>query len=384
MRKNWGTARSPLSWSLLLAALVAIVAIGDGAAGHAAAPSSPWRLASFQAQASEPGGSGPKGGLLPGEMLLAGQSVSSYNGLYVLAMQTDGNLVEYGPTGNVVWAAGTNPNGSYLNMQTDGNLVVYSATNQALFSSGTPGDSGASLDLSDSGLLTLDMPDGVAIWGPGVLPSGSMLHAGQLLTSPTGRYKLVMQGDGNLVEYGPGASVMWAAGTNPKGSYANMQADGNLVVYSATNQALFSSQTPGDDGAFLVLSDFGFLTLDTGGGVVKWGPGVLVPGALLRAGQSLTSPNGAYVLTMETNGNLEQKDLAGQVMWMSGTTNRGSYLDMQADGNFVVYSASNQAVFASNTPGVAGAYFVLADDSAALYSPSGTVIWTPPFVLESG
>ena len=46
-----------------------------------------------------------------------------------------------------------------------------------------------------------------------------------------------MQGDGNLVEYGPGGQVMWNAGTNGNpGAYAIMQGDGNLVVYSSAGQ----------------------------------------------------------------------------------------------------------------------------------------------------
>ena len=50
-----------------------------------------------------------------------------------------------------------------------------------------------------------------------------------------------MQGDGNLVEYGPGGQVMWNAGTwgNPAPD-AIMQGDGNLVVYSSAGKALWN------------------------------------------------------------------------------------------------------------------------------------------------
>ena len=37
-------------------------------------------------------------------------------------MQTDGNFVEYGPSG-VVWDSGTGVAGSHIIMQTDGNLA---------------------------------------------------------------------------------------------------------------------------------------------------------------------------------------------------------------------------------------------------------------------
>ena len=48
-----------------------------------------------------------------------------------------------------------------------------------------------------------------------------------------------MQGDGNLVDYGPGGQVIWNPVTygNP-GAYAIMQADGNLVVYSPPGRRL--------------------------------------------------------------------------------------------------------------------------------------------------
>ena len=52
--------------------------------------------------------------------------------------------------------------------------------------------------------------------GPGVnvLHGGDALNGGQSLTSPSGRFRLTMQSDGNLVEYDRGA-VVWSAGTNP-------------------------------------------------------------------------------------------------------------------------------------------------------------------------
>ena len=59
-----------------------------------------------------------------------------------------------------------------------------------------------------------------------------------------------MQGDGNLVEYGPGGQVMWNAGDQrPPGDYATMQGDGNLVVYSSAGTASWNSGTYGRAGA---------------------------------------------------------------------------------------------------------------------------------------
>ncbi len=57
----------------------------------------------------------------------------------VLAMQTDGNLVLYGPSSSVVWASGTNGHpGARLVIQNDGNLVIYSGSTP-LWATGTSG-----------------------------------------------------------------------------------------------------------------------------------------------------------------------------------------------------------------------------------------------------
>jgi hypothetical protein len=78
--------------------------------------------------------------LNPGEMLAASQRLVSGDGQYVLAMQTDGNLVMYAPGGRPLWASGTSVGGSDLEMQTDGNLVVYAPPRHtAVWATGTSG-----------------------------------------------------------------------------------------------------------------------------------------------------------------------------------------------------------------------------------------------------
>lgn len=70
-----------------------------------------------------------------------------------------------------------------------------------------------------------------------VLPSGAELQPGESLTSQNGKWTLLMQGDGNLVEYsksgaGSPADPTWSSNTpGHNGAYALMQTDGNLVVY---------------------------------------------------------------------------------------------------------------------------------------------------------
>ena len=67
----------------------------------------------------------------------------------------------------------------------------------------------------------------------------------------------------------------------------------------------------------------------------------MVPGAELTAGQSLTTPGGAYRLTLQSDGNLVEYNSSGTALWASGTSgNTGDHLTMQGDGNLVLYSSS--------------------------------------------
>jgi hypothetical protein len=81
------------------------------------------------------------------------------------------------------------------------------------------------------------------------LPANAVLHPGESLTSPDGRFNLVMQSDGNLVEY-QGQSVLWNTATyNHPGAFLVMQGDGNAVVYGPSGGALWNSRTGGHASA---------------------------------------------------------------------------------------------------------------------------------------
>lgn len=68
----------------------------------------------------------------------------------------------------------------------------------------------------------------------GIIPAGTILSSGELVTSQNGGVFLAMQGDGNLVLYrnaGGRVTPVWASGTGVRGSIAAFQTDGNLVIY---------------------------------------------------------------------------------------------------------------------------------------------------------
>jgi len=73
-----------------------------------------------------------------------------------------------------------------------------------------------------------------------ILFRGRELTKGQEIKSPNGRYRAVMQEDGNFVLYGGKAN--WASNTMGRGDRVIMQDDGNLVVYNG-DLATWASNT---------------------------------------------------------------------------------------------------------------------------------------------
>jgi len=100
-------------------------------------------------------------------------------------------------------------------------------------------------------------PDTVVGGGscPTTLYPGQSLSGGSELCSGNG-YRLVMQTDGNLVEYNSSGVALWATDTdNEPGNYVVMQTDGNLVIYSPSGTAMWASGTwgIGEGTAYLTL-----------------------------------------------------------------------------------------------------------------------------------
>jgi hypothetical protein len=138
--------------------------------------------------AAAPGGPATAAGSIgtelgPDRQLNSGDWLES--GGYRLVMQTDGNLVLYGP-GGPLWASYTRSDGAVLVNQGDGNLVIYTRDRQGtLWSSRTNG---------------------------------------------RGAGRLVAQGDGNVVLYGSGGPT-WSTYTN--GGVSRMAASGALAFARA-------------------------------------------------------------------------------------------------------------------------------------------------------
>ncbi|WP_298309191.1 hypothetical protein [uncultured Erythrobacter sp.] len=96
------------------------------------------------------------------------------------------------------------------------------------------------------------------------------ISAGQQWTSDNGQFRLVMQGDGNLVLY-QGGAALWAS--NTVGSGANraiMQADGNLVLRTSSNTPVWATGTHRNHCARLQIQNDGNVVIYSKNSAVLW------------------------------------------------------------------------------------------------------------------
>jgi hypothetical protein len=97
----------------------------------------------------------------------------------------------------------------------------------------------------------------------GALASGqSIVDAGEV-RSCNGTYWLTLGTDGKLIETQLDVGQVWSVG-GAAGDQLDMQADGNLVLYSSTGAVLWASDTSGSPGAYLDVGNDGSLVITTG------------------------------------------------------------------------------------------------------------------------
>jgi hypothetical protein len=109
--------------------------------------------------------------------------------------------------------------------------------------------------------------------GCGQLTANQRLTANQSTLSCDGRFKLILQGDGNLVLYQSG-TPLWASNTVGKASAdAIMQGDGNFVIYDSSGKPLWASDTAGNNGAYLTVQNDGNTVIFSASGATLWSTG---------------------------------------------------------------------------------------------------------------
>jgi hypothetical protein len=226
------------------------------------------------------------------------------------------------------------------------------------------------------------------------LPDNHALYVGDSLKSNNGHHVLIMQTDGNLVQYTNGTAV-WHTATSGRGAVAAGFEWGHLSIRIQPSLiqeiTLWSSDTTGNAGGVLRMQDDGNLVIYSATGVALWdringklqrpsvAPSVLTPGSTLSLGGKMTSQDGRYQLVLEANGDLVHSNTEGSMaFWHTSTANRGAIkLVMQTDGNLVIYTAANVPLWHAGTYGNPGAYLIVqTDGNAVIYTAANRPLWS--------
>jgi len=93
------------------------------------------------------------------------------------------------------------------------------------------------------------------------LTAGQSIGKGEQLTSPDGRYRLILQEDGNLVLYSGSNAVWYSHSDGIAVKELVMQHNGELVLYKYDGKPAWSSRTRGDTSTFVVMQNDGNLVI---------------------------------------------------------------------------------------------------------------------------
>jgi len=225
-------------------------------------------------------------------------------------LQSDGDFVVNG-AGTALWSTLTSgSNASIIVVQNDGNFVLYQEIWQAgTYATPSPGPFPA---------------QGCNI-GSNALIAGQFIFANQCIVSLSGQYMLYMAPDGNFFIYDIAHNIgTWGPGTyGHPNAFADMQTNGNFVVYDANSNALWASNTYGSGATDLRMESDGRIILykpwwssgqhtpvnatplspppssecsDVGEGTGSTG--------VIGPGNCFVSPNGIFELVLQANGAL--------------------------------------------------------------------------------
>jgi hypothetical protein len=268
---------------------------------------------------------------LPSQGLLVNQALFSPDERFNMTLKADGNFVLYGPQGQHLWMSGpVNRDVFKILMQNDGNLVIYDNNDNALWASGTAGAPGAILILHNDGNAAIVGTDNTTLWASNtVVPitpdepstprdrliAGQGLSLHESLYSANGNYRLVLQDDGNLVQYGPNNKQLWASNTsgNPNVWDAIMQPDGNFVVYKVSGRSLWASDTSGNNGATFLVEDGGGLVIYDVHNQSLWSHGNVTLSTLISGNSTMSTPSANSTISPVT-GSSNDAEIAGGVI----------------------------------------------------------------------
>jgi len=180
-----------------------------------------------------------------GQQLNPGDNLVSSSGLFLLSMQSDGNLVLYAPGHIAIWASHTaGHSGSVLQMQGDGNLVIYAPGHVAIWATGTQNHPGSVLQMQDDANAVLYAPGHVAIWATntarGQQQNANLASYWAFQGSGTGYWNV----DQQMTVEQRAPSTYWAMQWNwlgaSYGGYLGLQTNGSRLDGTTGDTAIFS------------------------------------------------------------------------------------------------------------------------------------------------
>lgn len=238
---------------------------------------------------------------------------------------------------------------------------------------------GALIALPATGALASPPPAECKLTTNHPLTSGKTLCAGH-------QYTLVMQTDGNVVEYGNGRALWQTYTSGFPGAALGIQLDRNLVVRSAAGKAIWQTGTgtgTTNIGTFSVGAD-GNLAISSNIGKIVWQNGAPGSNSFTGGGSAFAVGHflhaGSAKVTLQADGNLVAR-LKDKTVWSSKTAGTGAdAATLQKDGNFVLRSTkTGKAVWSTGTAGTgASNAFTITPTGAVTLTKGSAVLWKAP------
>jgi hypothetical protein len=239
-------------------------------------------------------------------------------------------------------------------------------------------------------LLARALDDSGSETARSILRGGERLQRGESLESEDGDTELEFTSDGMLVASTDDREWWLQPAEEPAGEYAELQTDGNFVVYEADGETpVWATATDDHRGASLrveTIAGRGVIAVYDPDGALVWGASEGAPDerSMLRSeerlerGDRLMSADGRHALALTQDGELVATT-DGDEWWRASTEGPGAYAVMQEDGNFVVRTRDHAPVWHSATHGNPRAYLVVDGvgdrGTVTIYDHVGHVIW---------
>ncbi|NCU30781.1 hypothetical protein EOM57_03160 [Candidatus Saccharibacteria bacterium] len=221
------------------------------------------------------------------------------------------------------------------------------------------------------------------------LKENESLKINEYILSPDAQSSLVLEENGNLVYYSSLRKV-WAS--NTVGSDVDrliMQPDGNLVLYSNTDIALWYSGSFTDTGnvRLVIQSDGNMVVYDDQSAI--WSIGYInnpnlystvstkMSSSRMFPLQVIETADRKYQLTLQPDGNLVLYNNSKPI-WSTMTigNNPAKYLQLQPDGNLVLYDKNNLPLWSSKTEGNGESMLIVQNDGNVVLYKNNTPTWS--------